>query len=104
MPKADQALSARRVSEILQIRLDGARIWDVLDYVREKEAEQDSAWFVGPDAKPLSDSMIRKYQEKADGIFSPERCSGQRLRTVRPAFCVCARRAMQSITGLATMG
>jgi hypothetical protein len=37
MAQADKALSARRVDDILRIRLDGAQWWDVLEYVREKE-------------------------------------------------------------------
>jgi hypothetical protein len=68
MAKADKALAARRVDEILQIRLDGAQWWDVREYVREKEQEQGSAWYVAPGGKLLSDAMIRKYQEKADKI------------------------------------
>ena len=36
---------------------------------REKEAEQDSAWCVGPDARPLTEGMIRKYQQRADALL-----------------------------------
>jgi hypothetical protein len=69
MAKADKALSARRVREIYAIRLDGARWVDVVQFVREKEAEQDSAWCVGPDARPLTEGMIRKYQQRADALL-----------------------------------
>jgi hypothetical protein len=68
MAKADKALSARRVDEILRIRLDGAEWWDVREYVREQEKVEDSAWFVAEGATSLSDAMIRKYQEKADRL------------------------------------
>jgi hypothetical protein len=67
--KADKALAARRVDDILRIRLDGAQWWDVREFVREKEREQGSAWFVADGDKPLSDAMIRKYQEKADRLI-----------------------------------
>jgi hypothetical protein len=40
----------------------------VREYVREKEAEAGSAWHVAYGEKPLSDAMIRKYQEKADRV------------------------------------
>jgi hypothetical protein len=69
MAKADKALSARRVHEILCIRLDGAQWWDVLQFVREKEREEGSAWFVPQGAKPLSEAMIRKYQQRADALM-----------------------------------
>jgi hypothetical protein len=69
MAKADKALSARRVQEIYAIRLDGARWVDVVQFVRENESKQDSAWYVEPGGKPLSDGMIRKYQEKADALL-----------------------------------
>jgi hypothetical protein len=68
MAKADKALAARRLDDILRIRLDGAQWWDVREFVREKEKEEGSAWHVGPDGKPLSDAMIRKYQERADKL------------------------------------
>jgi hypothetical protein len=66
MARADKALVARRVSDLLRIRLDGAERWDVCDYVRAKEAEADSAWFVAEDATPLSDSQIWRYLQSAD--------------------------------------
>src|SRR5262249_49154062 len=72
MAKADKALAARRVDDVLRIRLDGARWWDVRDFVREKEKEEGSAWFVAAGDKPLSDAMIRKYQERADRLVDQE--------------------------------
>jgi hypothetical protein len=66
--KASKALAARRVEDILRIRLDGAEWWDVVQYVRENQSEQGSAWFVADGEKPLSEAMIRKYQERADKL------------------------------------
>jgi hypothetical protein len=68
MAKADKALSARRVDDVLRIRLDGAEFWDVVQFVREKQQEAGSAWFLAEDDNPLSDAMIRKYQERADKL------------------------------------
>jgi hypothetical protein len=69
MAKADKALSARRVEDLLRIRLDGAQWWDVREYVREKEGEAGSAWFVAEGEGPLSDGQIRRYQTKADKLI-----------------------------------
>ncbi len=66
MARADKALVARRVNDLLRIRLDGAERWDVCDYVRQKEAEEGSAWHVGKDGTPLSDSQIWRYLQRAD--------------------------------------
>jgi hypothetical protein len=69
MVKADKALSARRVEDVLRIRLDGAEWWDVREFVREKEKEQGSAWFLADGQEPLSDSQIRRYQQRADALM-----------------------------------
>jgi hypothetical protein len=68
-PKADKALAARRVTELYRIRLDGAEWLDVVEYVREKQAEPGSAWHLEGGATPLSDGMIRKYQQRADALL-----------------------------------
>jgi hypothetical protein len=82
MAKADKALAARRVDDILRIRLDGAQFWDVREFVREKEKEQGSAWFLADGETPLSESQIRRYQQKADALMaeSHERSRKKLLR------------------------
>jgi hypothetical protein len=55
-----------RVNDILRIMLDGAQPWDYVEYVREQEAEADTPWHVGEDAKPLTYSQIRRYVNKAE--------------------------------------
>jgi hypothetical protein len=80
MAKADKALSTRRVDDILRIRLDGAQFWDVREFVREKETEKGSAWYLGEGGKPLSDGQIRRYQQKADDlIYSAHERSRKKL-------------------------
>jgi hypothetical protein len=80
--RADKALLGRRVDDILRIRLDGAEWWDVRQYVREKEADPLSPWFVAEGGKPLSDHTIRYYQTSADKLMlaSGERSRKKRLR------------------------
>ncbi|VTT97584.1 unnamed protein product [Gemmataceae bacterium] len=41
--KATKPVISQRVEEVLRIRLDGAKFWDVREYVREKEREDGSA-------------------------------------------------------------
>ncbi len=62
---ASKALAEQRVTELLSILLDGAQSWDAFQFVRTKEKEDGSAWFVARDATPLSDAMIRKYLGRA---------------------------------------
>jgi hypothetical protein len=69
MARADKAQVARRIDDILRIRLDGAEFWDVREFVREKEKEQRSAWFLAEGEEPLSDGQIRRYQQKADRLM-----------------------------------
>src|ERR1700676_4579409 len=70
MAQADKALSGRRTEDLLRIRLDGAEWWDVVQFVREKQAEEGSAWHIAEGETPLSDAMIRKYQERADNLLA----------------------------------
>jgi hypothetical protein len=70
MAKADKALAARRTEDILRIRLDGAEFWNVREYMREKEKEDGSAWFLAEGETPLSDSQIRRYQTQADKLMT----------------------------------
>lgn len=67
--RPDKALMARRVEEILRIRLDGAQGWDVLEYVRAREKEPESNWFVSEGKKPLCDSSIWRYLQLADKLM-----------------------------------
>ena len=68
-PHASKAVVARRVEEVIRIRLDGAEFWDVCEFAREKEGEEGSAWFLSPNDKPMSDSNLRRYIAKADAII-----------------------------------
>jgi hypothetical protein len=55
-----------RVDEILAIRLAGAEMPGVREYVREAEKNAGSPWHRGEGRKPLSDSQLWRYIAKAD--------------------------------------
>jgi hypothetical protein len=77
----DKALMRRRVEEILQIRLDGASVWECCAFVREKEAEEGSAWRLAEGDKPLSDASLRRYLRLADDLMDQDfGASRKRLR------------------------
>ena len=72
----------QRVEEVLRIRLDGAEFWDVREYVREKELEEGSPWFLEEDRPPLSDSQLWRYVAKADAAIA-ESCRASSKKLVR---------------------
>jgi hypothetical protein len=78
--KATKAQILTRTEEILRIRLDGAQIYDVREYVRQKEREEGSAWHLAPAAKPLSDSQLWRYMARADKMMAEScRASAKKL-------------------------
>src|SRR5262249_28074206 len=54
------------VEEILRIRLDGAKFWDVREYARAQEVQEGSAWYLTAGARPLSDGQLWRYIAMAD--------------------------------------
>jgi hypothetical protein len=81
-PKPTKAQMELRSLEILRIRLDGAEIWDVREYVREKEREPGSAWELPQDAKPMSDSQLWRYMARADKLLAAS-CRASRKKLLR---------------------
>jgi hypothetical protein len=76
-------LVAARVGELLRITLDGAEdCWDWCEYVREKESDPASPWFVPEGGKPLSYSQIRRYVAKVDRLIA-ESCRASRKKLFR---------------------
>ena len=83
MPKQPtKAQVEARVTEIVRIRLDGAEIWDVREYVREKEQEGGSPWQLAEGQKPLSDSQLWRYIARADKEVAAS-CRASRKRLLR---------------------
>ena len=81
-PRPTDPTIARRVDEILRIRLDGAEFWDVREYVREKEKEAGSAWEVKPDGKPLTHSTIWRYIRRTNLLIS-QSCGASRDKLIQ---------------------
>jgi hypothetical protein len=81
-PKPSKATVQLRVDEILRIRLDGAELWDVREYVREQEQKEDSPWKLAEGDKPLSDSQIARYIQRADMLVA-ESCKVSRKKLFR---------------------
>lgn len=69
-PKPSKAQVEQRVNEVLAIRLAGAQLWDVREYVREKEQEDGSPWRLDEGQKPLSDSQLYRYIARADKLIA----------------------------------
>src|SRR6188474_3111794 len=78
-PRASAPLTERRVGDLLRIRLDGAERWDVLEYVRAREAEKGSAWEVPDGANPLSESAIWHLLTKADAAVEASHVRSRRI-------------------------
>ncbi len=66
---ADKACVERRIDELLRIKLDGAEFSDVREYVRQKEIEAGSNWFLEDGHKPYSDKMLRNYITRVHKIM-----------------------------------
>jgi hypothetical protein len=71
-----------RVTEILRVRLDGAEIWDVREYVREQEQTDGSPWKLDEGQRPLSDSQLWRYIARADKLAA-EGCRASRKKLLR---------------------
>ncbi len=79
MKKPTNAVVNARVEEVLRIRLDGAELWDVREYVREKSAEAGSIW----EAETcLSDAQLYRYMARADKLIALS-CRSSRKRLLR---------------------
>jgi hypothetical protein len=81
-PKPTKATMELRTTEILRIRLDGAEIWDVREYVREQEQTEGSPWKLAEGQKPLSDSQLWRYIARADKLAA-DTCRASRKKLLR---------------------
>ena len=79
MNKTPKATINARIEEILRIRLDGAELWDIREYVREKCAEAGSIW---ESQKCLSDAQLYRYLARADKLIA-QSCRSSRKRLLR---------------------
>src|SRR6266478_4978278 len=74
-PGCTKELAEARVSDIVQILLNGAQAWDMIGYVRKNEQDPKTPWFIQPGNTPLSYDQIRRYTRRAEAEIT---------RTVRP--------------------
>ncbi len=77
-PHATDAQVNGRVEEVLRIRLDGAELWDIREYVREKVEKKDPVW----GEHMLSDSQLYRYIRRANAMIA-ESCKPSRKRVVQ---------------------
>jgi hypothetical protein len=61
---------ARRVEEVLRIRLDGAEFWDVLQYIAEKQEAGEGIWAVPEGGKPIAQRTVWWYIQRADQLLA----------------------------------
>ncbi|MBI1913550.1 MAG: hypothetical protein HYS12_02160, partial [Planctomycetes bacterium] len=67
--KASKAQTELRLREIVRIRLDGAKVWDVTESVAEQEQTDGSPWKLARGETPLSRRQIERYLERADRLI-----------------------------------
>lgn len=74
MTKATKTTVARRIDEIVQIRLDGAEGFQVLQYVAEKQAAGEEPWKIDDGGKPLAERTVWWYVAQADEVVKESYC------------------------------
>jgi hypothetical protein len=78
--KATKVQIQLRIDDLVQFRLEGARFWDVRQYVTEKEKEPGSIWYRGENAKALSDATLWRYIRWADELIAEDTRSSRKKR------------------------
>jgi hypothetical protein len=80
--KATKETVRARVEDILRVRLDGAQFFQICEHVRKKEREGAEPWAVPEGGKPLSESQLRRYSQRADELMA-ESCRARRGKLLR---------------------
>jgi hypothetical protein len=65
--RANKEQVKARVAALVRIVLDGAMSLDIEEYVREKERDPESVWFVPEGETPLGYSQVRRYSAASSG-------------------------------------
>jgi hypothetical protein len=71
-----------RVEDVLRVRLDGAELWDVRQYVAEKQQAGEEPWALRDGENPLSDRQLYRYLAAADALVA-ESCRTSRQKLLR---------------------
>lgn len=77
--RATAPQTEQRITDLLRIRLDGAEWWDVVEFVRMREAEPGNAWSVPDGGIPLSEGMMRKLLARADKMVQTSHVRSRRI-------------------------
>jgi len=67
---------------VLRVILDGARPWDLRQYVSDREAAGEAPWTIPAGGKALSERQIRRYAERAERMLADDNRT-QRKRLLR---------------------
>jgi hypothetical protein len=68
--RASKAQMLLRLTEVWRVRLDGASIIDVAEYVAEKEQEDGSPWKLAEGEPPLSRRQIERFVQRVDEMIA----------------------------------
>ena len=63
---ATKTIVARRIDDVMRIRLGGGGFANICEYVRKNEIVEGSAWHLAPGDSPLTDSQLWRYIGKVD--------------------------------------
>lgn len=79
----DQITKERRIDEVVKLRIQACRLWNLRDYVRQNEENPESPWFLPDGEAPLSDGMLSRYIKDADEVIlaSVDRDRPRRIKT-----------------------
>lgn len=76
---ASKAVAAKRVEELVRIRLEGAEMWDVREYIHEQAKKPDNPW---SGTGEMCDAQIYRYIARADKTIA-DSCKQSRKRMLR---------------------
>jgi hypothetical protein len=83
MKRAPKHLVDARVNDLVNIILDGCTLeHDLCEFVREREKEKGSPWFLAKRETPLSYSQIRRYAARAEKVIQ-DTVRTSRMRLLR---------------------
>jgi hypothetical protein len=76
--KASSSTIRARVEAVLTLLLDGAELWDVRQYVSEKQSAAEAPWMIPEGGKALSERQIRRYCERAEDLIQEAQRTNRR--------------------------
>lgn len=80
--RANKEQIKSRVAELARIMLDGTMNLDIEQFVREREKDPKSLWFVGECEQPMHYATIRRYIGKAEKLIAAD-CKEDRPKLIQ---------------------